>query len=222
MSNLYECNTIMAISNHAALIVVDVQNGFCPHGALAISGGDKIIPIINRLAPLFKNIILTQDWHPANHVSFADNHLGKKPYDQIELEYGTQVLWPRHCVQGTFDAEFHPDLNIPSAQLIIRKGFNQHIDSYSAFLEADHKTHTGLHGYLKSRGIDTVYIAGLATDFCVKWTALDARYFGYNTFVIEDACQSINVHGSLAQAWRDMQRAGISRIQSKHLFHIFN
>ncbi|EXB35478.1 MULTISPECIES: bifunctional nicotinamidase/pyrazinamidase [Acinetobacter] len=208
------------LPQNSALIIVDVQNGFCPGGNLAVNGADQIIPLINRLAQKFKNIILTQDWHPENHVSFAKNHLNKKPYDSIELAYGTQVLWPAHCVQGTDDAELHPLLNVPAAQLVIRKGFHPDIDSYSAFLEADQETVTGLAGYLKERRIDTVYIAGIATDFCVAWTAMDARQFGFNTFVIEDATKAIDLEGSLEQAWQQMLDRGVQRIQSDDLFKV--
>ena len=162
------------MQNNIALLVVDVQRGFTPGGNLAVANADQIIPNINLLGQYFQNIILTQDWHPENHISFADNHPAKAAYDSIQLDYGTQVLWPKHCVQGTVDAELHPDLNLPQAQLIIRKGFDSRIDSYSAFMEADQKTTTGLAGYLRERGIDTVFVVGIATDFCVAWTAIDA------------------------------------------------
>lgn len=203
--------------NHVALIVVDVQNGFTPGGNLAVADADQIIPLINQLALNFEHVVLTQDWHPQQHISFAENHHHKKPFETIELAYGTQVLWPKHCVQGTHDAEFHPALNIPTAQLIIRKGFHQHIDSYSAFKEADRKTPTGLNGYLKEHQIDTVYIVGIATDYCVAWTALDAAEMGYHTYVIEDACKAINLNGSLDNAWREMTKKGIHRIHSSQL-----
>ncbi|MFW1953436.1 bifunctional nicotinamidase/pyrazinamidase [Acinetobacter beijerinckii] len=203
--------------NHVALIVVDVQNGFTPSGNLAVADADQIIPLINQLALNFEHVVLTQDWHPQQHISFAENHHHKKPFETIELAYGTQVLWPKHCVQGTHDAEFHPALNIPTAQLIIRKGFHQDIDSYSAFKEADRKTPTGLNGYLKEHQIDTVYIVGIATDYCVAWTALDAAEMGYHTYVIEDACKAINLNGSLDNAWREMTKKGIHRIHSSQL-----
>ena len=201
-------------SKHSALIVVDVQNGFTPGGNLAVADADQIIPLINRLAQQFECVVLTQDWHPEQHISFAENHVSKQPFDMIELSYGTQVLWPKHCVQGTLDAEFHPDLNIPTAQLIIRKGFHPEIDSYSAFMEADRHTPTGLNGYLKEHQVDTVYIVGIATDFCVAWTALDAVSFGFKTYVIEDACKAIDLNGSLQQAWQQMLTQGVQRIQS--------
>lgn len=199
---------------HSALIVVDVQNGFTPGGNLPVTDADQIIPVINQLARQFEMVVLTQDWHPEQHISFADNHENKAPFETIELPYGTQVLWPKHCVQGTADAEFHPALDIPTAQLIIRKGFHPEIDSYSAFMEADRKTPTGLNGYLKEHQIDTVYIVGIATDFCVAWTALDAVQMGFTTYVIEDACKAIDLNGSLQSAWQSMLAQGVQRIQS--------
>ncbi|MFT4021291.1 MAG: bifunctional nicotinamidase/pyrazinamidase [Acinetobacter sp.] len=203
---------------HTALIVVDVQNGFTPGGNLAVTHADEIIPLINQLAKKFETVILTQDWHTADHISFADNHAGKQPFETIQLDYGCQVLWPSHCVQGTQDAEFHPDLDISHAQLIIRKGFHPTIDSYSAFMEADKKTPTGLTGYLREHGITTVYIVGIATDFCVAWTAKDARQLGFQTFVIEDATAAIDLNGSLQQAWTEMLELGVHRVQSNALF----
>ena len=202
-----------------ALIVVDVQNGFCPGGNLAVANADQIIPCINALGRVFQNIVITQDWHPATHVSFAANHAGKQDYEQIQLSYGEQVLWPVHCVQGTADAELHPDLDLPTAQLIIRKGFHEQIDSYSAFMEADRKTTTGLAAYLKAREIDTVYIVGIATDFCVAWTAIDACELGFSTYVIEDATQAIDLNGSLEQAWQQMLAHGVQRIQSADILN---
>ncbi|NQW65592.1 MAG: bifunctional nicotinamidase/pyrazinamidase [Burkholderiales bacterium] len=200
-----------------ALIVVDVQNGFCDGGNLAVAGGAQVVPIINRLAPAFANIVITQDWHPAGHASFASAHLGKAAFDTTEMFYGSQVLWPDHCVQGTPDAELHADLHLPTAQLIIRKGFHAGIDSYSAFMEADRQTQTGLQAYLKQRGIRSVYVVGLATDFCVAWTALDARTAGFDTSVVEDACRAIDMDGSLAAAWEHMQSQGVKRLQSSDL-----
>ena len=205
------------MQNNTALIVVDVQNGFTPGGNLAVAHADQIIPNINQLAQYFETIVITQDWHPENHVSFAINHDAKQPFETIELDYGTQVLWPSHCVQGTHDAELHPDLKLSTAQLIIRKGFHRHIDSYSAFMEADHKTTTGLAGYLKERAIDTVFVVGIATDFCVAWTAIDAVNLGFKTFVIADATKGIDLHGSLQQAWQDMLDVGVHRINRKDL-----
>ena len=193
------------------LVVVDVQNDFMPGGALAVPRGDEVVPEINRLAGRFENVILTQDWHPRGHASFASSHPGKKPFETIELPYGSQVLWPDHCVQGTAGAAFHPDLNLTKAQLVIRKGHHRDIDSYSAFLEADRETTTGLAGYLKERGFRKLYVCGLATDFCVAWTALDARAAGFDTTVIEDACRAIDLDGSLARAWTEMAAAGVKR-----------
>ena len=198
----------------SALIVVDVQNGFVTGGALAVKDGEAVVPVINKIAAGFQNIVVTQDWHPAGHVSFASSHPGKKPFETTELSYGTQVLWPDHCVQGSMDAALHKDLKLPSAQIIIRKGFHKEIDSYSAFDEADHKTTTGLAGYLNARGIKTVYVTGLATDFCVAWTALDARKAGFSVYVIEDATRAIDLNGSLAAAWKAMLAKGVKRIQS--------
>lgn len=198
----------------AALIVVDVQNCFLDGGTLAVKGGNEVIPVINGLAPAFENIVLTQDWHTAGHASFASAHEGKKPFETTKLSYGTQVLWPDHCVQGTEDAGLSKELKVPTAQLIIRKGFHQGMDSYSAFEEADHKTATGLAGYLKARGIRTVFVTGIATDFCVAWTAMDARKAGFETYVIEDATRGIDLNGSLAAAWKQMTAKGVKRIQS--------
>ncbi len=205
------------MQNNIALLVVDVQRGFTPGGNLAVANADQIIPNINLLGQHFKHIILTQDWHPDNHISFADNHPGKAAYDSIQLDYGTQVLWPKHCVQGTLDAELHPDLNLPQAQLIIRKGFHEQIDSYSAFMEADRKTMTGLAGYLRERGIDTVFVVGIATDFCVAWTAIDACKLGFKSYVIADATKGIDLNGSLQHAWQDMLSHGVKRIYVKDI-----
>lgn len=197
-----------------ALLVIDVQNCFVTGGSLAVKEGDAIVPVINKLAKAFANVVVTQDWHTADHVSFASQHQGKKPFETVKLKYGTQVLWPDHCVQGTDGAALHKDLSIPHAQLVIRKGFHKDTDSYSAFLEADRKTTTGLAGYLKARGIKRVYLAGLATDFCVAWSALDARKAGFQAGVIEDACRGIDLNGSLAKAWADMGKAGVRRLKS--------
>lgn len=209
----------MLQSERSALIVVDVQNGFTSGGNLEVAHAEQIIPTINQLARHFDNIVLTQDWHPENHISFVENHPNRKAYELIQLDYGPQVLWPSHCVQGSKDAEFHPDLNIPTAQLIIRKGFRAQIDSYSAFMEADHKTTTGLAGYLKERGIDTVYIVGIATDFCVAWTAMDAAKLGFKAFVISDATKAIDLQGSLQHAWQEMLAVGVKRMISKDIFN---
>jgi len=207
----------MQISPRTALLVIDVQNDFIPGGQLAVPEGDQIVPLINRLGGLFKQVVIAQDWHPSGHASFASSHPGHQPYEVIQLPYGEQVLWPEHCVQGTAGAEFHPELNLPHAQLIIRKGCNPDIDSYSAFFEADRRTTTGLAGYLKERGIDTVYMVGLALDFCVMFSALDARAAGFNAFVVLDACRAIDRDGSLAAAMERMQTAGVGLIQSNQL-----
>ena len=197
-----------------ALIVVDVQNSFVPGGSLAVKDGDAVVPVVNALAQRFANVVLTQDWHPSGHVSFASSHAGQQPFDTLALPYGNQVLWPDHCVQGTEGAALHKDLSIPHAQLILRKGYHPDVDSYSAFLEADAKTQTGLQGYLQERGIESVYVCGLATDFCVAWTALDARKLGFRAAVIEDACRAIDGQGSLAAAWEQMAKAGVQRLKS--------
>lgn len=198
----------------SALIVVDAQKSFMPGGSLAVPKGDEIVPNVNRIAAAFRNVVLTQDWHPPGHISFASSHPGKQPFDTIDVPYGTQVLWPDHCVQGSDGAALHGGLAIPHAQLVIRKGFRRDVDSYSAFLEADRASRTGLDGYLKERGIEDIYVVGLAMDFCVAWTALDARTLGYATTVIEDACRAIDVQGSLAAAWKNLGDAGVARIQS--------
>ncbi|WP_375537532.1 nicotinamidase [Moraxella cuniculi] len=196
--------------NRTALIVVDVQNGFIT-GNLAVLGADKIIPLINQLARQFHHVILTQDYHPANHISFFDNHVDKQPFESIRLPYGEQILWPRHCVQGTADADFHQDLDITHAELIIRKGYQQAVDSYSAFVEAD-GTYTGLAGYLQQRGIDTLYLVGIATDYCVAWTAMDAVKLGFDCTVVQEATAAIDKDGSLQVAMRQMQHLGVKII----------
>ena len=200
-----------------ALLVIDVQNCFVPGGSLAVKEGDQIVPLINQIAKSFHNVVLTQDWHTSDHISFASQHQGKKPFEAIKLAYGTQVLWPDHCVQGTEGAAIVSGVNIPHAQLVIRKGFHRDVDSYSAFLEADRKTETGLAGYLKHRKISRVFVCGLATDYCVAWSALDARKFGLQASVIEDASRGIDLNGSLAAAWKDMEKAGVKRIQSSEI-----
>jgi nicotinamidase/pyrazinamidase len=197
-----------------ALLVVDVQNDFLPGGALAVAQGDEIVPLVNRIGARFAVVVLTQDWHPAGHASFASSHPGKRPFQRIRLAYGEQVLWPDHCVQGSAGAAFAAGLDIPHAQAVIRKGHHRKVDSYSAFLEADRKTKTGLDGYLESRGVKRVFCAGLATDFCVAWTALDARRFRLQAAVIEDACRAIDTDGSLEAAWKALKRAGVRRVSS--------
>ena len=205
------------IDDASALLVTDVQNCFLPGGSLAVKDGDQVVPVINRLAKGFANVVMTQDWHTAGHVSFASSHGGKKPFETIDLAYGKQVLWPDHCVQGTDGASLSKDLSIPQAELIIRKGYHKNVDSYSAFTEADGKTTTGLAAWLMARRLQRLFIAGLATDFCVAWTAMDARKAGFEAYVIEDACRGIDTQGSLAKAWADMAKAGVERIQSSDI-----
>jgi nicotinamidase/pyrazinamidase len=192
----------MTIGDSDVLLVVDVQNDFCPGGNLAVPEGDKVVPVINARARRFQHVVLTQDWHPAAHQSFASSHGGRKPYDTVEVAYGPQILWPDHCVQGTPGAEFRADLDIPHSALVIRKGFRSHIDSYSAFYENDRKTPTGLAGYLRERGLNRIFVVGLALDFCVRYSAEDARREGFEVVVVEDACRGIDVGGSV-QATRE-------------------
>jgi len=199
------------------LVVVDMQHDFLPGGSLAVAGGDEIVPLINTLAKKFTNVVFTQDWHPADHISFASQHPDKAPFDTIELPYGTQVLWPDHCVWATPGAELSVDIDIPHGQLILRKGYNRLIDSYSGFQEADRETLTGLAGYLNERDVDRLYVVGLATDFCVGWTAIDAAAGGFDVTVIEDATRAIDNAGSLAKAWTDMAEAGVERVMSKDI-----
>ncbi|MCP3415573.1 MULTISPECIES: bifunctional nicotinamidase/pyrazinamidase [Bradyrhizobium] len=201
----------------SALLVIDVQNCFLPGGSLAVKDGEQVVPVINKIAKSFANVVMTQDWHTPGHISFASTHSGKKPFETVDLAYGKQVLWPDHCVQGTDSASLSKELAIPQAELIIRKGFHKDVDSYSAFTEADGKTTTGLAAYLKARNVERVFVAGLATDFCVAWTALDARKAGFETYVVEDACRGIDTQGSLAKAWDDMAKAGVKRIQSSDI-----
>ena len=199
----------MDIISDDVLIVIDVQNDFCPGGALAVAGGEGVIPVIHRLAERFEHVVLTQDWHTPDHFSFASAHAGKKPFEQIELIYGAQTLWPDHCVQGTPGAELYSDLKLTRAELIVRKGFHRKIDSYSAFFENDHTTATGLGGYLKERGFGRVFLAGLAYDFCVGYSALDARRLGFEAVVLKDACRAIDLNGSAAAMEREFVEAGV-------------
>jgi nicotinamidase/pyrazinamidase len=192
------------------LVIVDVQNDFCPGGALAVPRGDEIVPAVNRLGAEFAHMVLTQDWHPRGHASFASSHPGRQPFDTIDLSYGKQILWPDHCVQGTRGAEFHPDLKVPHAELVLRKGFRTAIDSYSAFFENDRRTPTGLVAYLKERRFERITLCGLATDFCVFYSALDGRHAGFEVTVPTDACRGINVDGSLDRAMRSMKEAGVT------------
>lgn len=196
---------IRDIGDNDVLLVVDIQNDFCPGGQLPVSRGEEVVPVINALARRFKHVVLTQDWHPAGHLSFASSHPGKQPYDTITVSYGPQVLWPDHCVQGTAGAAFRPDIDIPHAELVLRKGYHRAIDSYSAFYENDRTTHTGLSGYLRERGLSRVFLAGLAFDFCVRYSAEDAHREGFGTVVIEDACRAIDIDGS-ALATRNLLR----------------
>ena len=193
-----------------ALIVIDVQNDFCPGGALAVTGGDEIVPMVNRLVGEFDHVVLTQDWHPAGHSSFASVHPGKNPFETTEMPYGTQTLWPDHCVQGTDGAAFHADLEWTKAELVIRKGFRPAIDSYSAFFENDRRTPTGLAGYLRERGISDLTLVGLATDFCVAYSALDAVRSGFKATVLLEACRAIDLGGSLAAMKNEMAKAGVT------------
>jgi nicotinamidase/pyrazinamidase len=201
----------------SVLLAVDLQYDFMPGGGLAVARGDETVPAVNRLAGLFDNAVLTQDWHPPGHASFASSHPGKKPFETTRLSYGEQVLWPDHCVQGTRGAELHRDLDINQAQLVVRKGYHRGIDSYSALVEADRRTPTGLAGYLRQRGLKRLFLAGLATDFCVAWSAVDAARAGFAVWVVEDACRAIDVNGSLARAWADMLGAGVKRIAMRDL-----
>ena len=208
---------MMRIDARDALLVIDLQNDFCPGGALAVPRGDGVIAPIHRIAPHFQHIVLTQDWHPSNHSSFAASHPGKKPYDSIDLAYGAQTLWPPHCVQGTSGADFHPALQLTRAELILRKGFRPQIDSYSAFFENDRSTPTGLAGYLRERELTRVFLAGLAYDYCVAYSALDARRLGLAAFVVRDACRAIDLNGSVASMDAEFAKAGVSVIDSAEL-----
>lgn len=204
----------MQIEPHDVLIVIDAQNDFCPGGALAVPRGDEVIALIHRVAQQFAHIVLTQDWHPANHSSFAASHPGKQPFESIELAYGTQTLWPVHCVQGSHGAEFHPSLHLPQAELILRKGFRPHVDSYSAFFENDRTTPTGLAGYLRERALTRVFLAGLAYDYCVAYSALDARRLGLSGFVLRDACRAIDLNDSVARIDAEFAKAGVVVVES--------
>lgn len=209
--------TEFAPSARDVLLVVDIQNDFCPGGALAVPRGDEVVPVVNRLAARFPHVLLTQDWHVAGHQSFASSHPGKKPYDVIEVSYGPQILWPDHCVQGTRGAAFRDDLDIPHAELIVRKGYRRDIDSYSAFFENDHRTPTGLTGYLRERGFERVFLAGLAFDFCVRYSAEDARAQGFRVVVVEDACRGIDVQGSVAETRRALSGLSIPAIMASEV-----
>jgi len=205
------------ITPQDVLLVIDVQNDFCPGGALAVAGGDLVIEPIRRVSQQFDHIVMTQDWHSPNHASFASAHPGKKPYDQIDLDYGMQTLWPDHCVQGTHGAEFYPSLHLPQAELILRKGFRRRIDSYSAFFENDRETPTGLAGYLDERNLTRVFLTGLAYDYCVGYSALDARRLGLEAVLIRDACRALDLNGSVAQIEKQFEIAGVQLIDSAEI-----
>jgi nicotinamidase/pyrazinamidase len=204
----------MELKESDVLIVIDVQNDFCPGGALAVPHGNEVVPVVNRLAAVFAHVMVTQDWHPDGHHSFASAHPGRKPFETIELAYGTQTLWPDHCVQDTPGAAFHRDLHLPHAELVLRKGFRRSIDSYSAFYENDQQTPTGLASYLRERGFTRVFLAGLATDFCVHYSAVDARREGFAAVLVEDGCRAIDLAGSLADAMAKMRAAGVEFMTS--------
>jgi nicotinamidase/pyrazinamidase len=204
----------MSTTSGDLLLLVDIQNDFCPGGGLAVPDGDAVVPVANRVAGAFAHVVLTQDWHPPGHTSFASAHPGKRPFETVAMPYGEQTLWPDHCVQGSKGAEFHPGLQVPHAELIVRKGYNREIDSYSAFYENDRKTPTGLIGYARERGFTRLYLAGLATDYCVFYSAIDARRLGFAVTVIEDACRAIDLDGSLAKALRRMDAAGVRRARA--------
>lgn len=200
-----------------ALLVIDVQNDFMPDGALAVAEGDRVVAIINALAKKFDHVILTQDWHPAEHISFATNHPGKQPFETMQVPYGPQTLWPEHCLQNTSGAAFHPSLDIPHAELILRKGFRRHIDSYSAFLENDHFTSTGLAGYLRERGLQRLFLCGLAYDFCVRYSAIDGTALGFECIIIEDATRPVDLPNSVAETNAAFAASGIQRIHSRQI-----
>jgi len=198
-----------AIGGKDVLLVVDVQNDFCSGGRLAVPRGEEVVPVINELAKAFEHVVLTQDWHPAGHHSFASSHPRKKPYETVELAYGTQILWPDHCVQDTDGAKLHGELCIPHAELVLRKGYHREIDSYSAFYENDRKTHTGLTGYLRERGLERVFLAGLAFDFCVRFSAEDAKREGFEVAVVESACRGIDIEGSVRATRQALETLGV-------------
>jgi nicotinamidase/pyrazinamidase len=205
------------ITDRDVLLVVDVQNDFCPGGNLAVPHGDEVVPVINQLAVRFAHVILTQDWHPRGHLSFASSHPGKQPFKTIEVAYGEQVLWPDHCIQGTPGAAFRKDLAIPHAELVLRKGYHRAIDSYSAFYENDKKTHTGLAGYLRERGLNRMFVAGLAFDFCVRFSCEDARREGFEAMVIEDACRGIDLAGSMEKSRQALAERGVGEVGSREV-----
>ena len=207
----------VTLTENDLLLVVDVQNDFCKSGALAVPEGEEVVPVVNKLVRIFPHVIFTQDWHPDGHLSFASSHPGKQPFETVTVPYGEQLLWPDHCVQGTKGAEFHPGLNVLNCELVLRKGYDPLIDSYSAFFENDRKTATGLKGYLRERGIYRLFLVGLATDYCVSYSAQDAAKSGFEVFVIEDGCRAIDMDGSLEDAWRKMEAVSIRRIRSEDI-----
>jgi nicotinamidase/pyrazinamidase len=209
---LFEHGEMTQIRPDDLLLAIDVQNDFCTRGRLAVADGDDVVPVVNRLAQRFNHVVLTQDWHPPGHSSFATSHPGRAAFESIEMPYGQQTLWPDHCVQGTPGAAFHPDLLTERAELIIRKGFRLGIDSYSAFFENDRHTPTGLAGYLRERNLGRLFLVGLATDYCVNYSAIDARRHGFDVVVIESGCRAIDLQGSLAAAWNEMAEAGVQRM----------
>jgi len=205
---------VIKVTRNDVLLVTDMQNDFCPGGALAVPDGDAVIPVIHRIAPFFEHVILTQDWHPPGHHSFARAHPDKHPYEHVQLSYGEQTLWPEHCVQGTPGAEFHPALQLTRAELILRKGFRPEIDSYSAFFENDRTTATGLAGYLRERNLTRVFLTGLAYDYCVGYSALDAQRLGFPVTIVRDACRAIDLNGSVAEIEKRFAAAGVTLIES--------
>lgn len=209
----------MEIESSDALVIVDLQNDFCPGGALAVECGDEIVPLVNLLGARFAHVVLTQDWHPAGHISFASAHPGARPYETIAAPYGDQALWPDHCVQNSPGAKFHPALDVPHAELILRKGFRENIDSYSAFLENDHATPTGLAGYLRERGLKRLFLCGLAYDFCVRHSAIDGTAFDFECIVIEDATRAVKLPGSVEETDQALNEAGIQRIQATEVLN---
>ncbi len=202
------------LSHDDVLLIIDVQNDFCPGGALAVADGDAVVPVINRLSERFDHVVLTQDWHPSGHSSFATSHPGSAPFESINMPYGQQTLWPDHCIQGSAGAAFHPRLETTRAELVIRKGFRPEIDSYSAFYENDRRTPTGLAGYLRERGLQRIFMAGLATDYCVHYSAVDARRLGFDTVLVEAGCRAIDLAGSLDAAWAAITGAGVQRVKN--------
>ncbi|WP_213805954.1 bifunctional nicotinamidase/pyrazinamidase [Granulicella sp. dw_53] len=208
---------MITVEPNDVLLIIDLQNDFCASGALEVPGGDAIVPVVNALATRFKHVILTQDWHPSRHISFATTHPGTHPYEEIDAPYGPQTLWPDHCLQHSHGASFHPGLDTPNAELILRKGFHPHIDSYSAFLENDHLTPTGLAGYLRERGLSRLFLCGLAYDFCVRFSAIDGKHLGFGTVVIEDATRAIDRSNSVTETNAELGAIGVPRIQSPEI-----